>query len=105
MIAQSDRGLREFADVVRNQTILFTDRDECTGAEIRLPGGWQVEADFIDAIMEDISKDHMNFNCKDKVRRAWLNRGVTIVHNYNVDRLGNYTATITVDDCGFRSLI
>ena len=62
-------------------------------------------ADLIDAIMEDISDDHTSFNCQDKVRRAWLDKGVTIIHHYNVEGLANYSATMTVGDCGYTGLI
>lgn len=61
--------------------------------------------DLIDAIMADISDDHTSFNCQDKVRRAWLDKGVTIVHKYNVEGIANYSATMTVGDCGYTGLI
>ena len=62
-------------------------------------------ADLIDAVMADISNDHTSFNCQDKVRRAWLDKGVTIVHKYNVAGLANYSGKITVADCGYTGLI
>ncbi len=62
-------------------------------------------ADLIDAVMADISNDHTSFNCQDKVRRAWLDKGVTIIHHYNVEGLANYSATMTVGDCGYTGLI
>ncbi len=61
--------------------------------------------ELIDAIMADISDDHTSFNCQDKVRRAWLDKGVTIVHKYNVEGIANYSATMTVGDCGYTGLI
>ncbi len=62
-------------------------------------------AHLIDAIIMDIANDHTSFNCRDKVRRVWLNKGVTIVHHYNVEGLSNYSATMTVGDCIYTGLI
>ncbi len=61
--------------------------------------------ELIDATMVDISDDHTSFNCQDKVRRAWLDKGVTIVHHYNVEGIANYSGTMTVGDCGYTGLI
>ncbi len=64
-----------------------------------------ISEELIDAIMADISDDHTSFNCQDKVRRAWLDKGVTIVHNYNVEGIANYSGTMTVGDCSYTGLI